>query len=80
MATETALPPAAGDLGILLGGRQLLLPASVHQSAAAARQTQTAVRRRLTLAGWIRHTPTSEDGKRRRSLRSDGKPELLGSR
>uniref|UniRef100_A0A3P8TX02 Alpha-1,3-glucosyltransferase n=1 Tax=Amphiprion percula TaxID=161767 RepID=A0A3P8TX02_AMPPE len=44
VATEAALPPPAGDVGVLLGGRLLLLPASVRQAAAAGRQTQAAVR------------------------------------
>lgn len=46
MATEAALPPPAGDLGILLCGRLLLLSASVHQPAEAGGEAQTAVRRR----------------------------------
>lgn len=46
MATEAALPPPADDLGVLLRGRILLLPASVCQPAEAGGEAQTAVRRR----------------------------------
>ncbi len=46
MATKAALPPPVGDLGVLLGGRLLLLPASVRQPAEAGGEAQTAVRRR----------------------------------
>lgn len=45
LATEAALPPPAGDLGVLLRGCLLLLPASVRQPAEAG-EAQTAVRRR----------------------------------
>lgn len=44
MATDAALPPPAGDLGVLLRGRLSLLPASVRQSAEAGGEAQTAVR------------------------------------
>lgn len=45
MATEASLPAPAGDLGVLLRGRLLLLPASVCQPAEVGGQTQTAVTR-----------------------------------
>lgn len=43
MATEASLPAPAGDLGVLLRGRLLLLPASVCQPAEVGGQTQTAL-------------------------------------
>ena len=55
METEAAVPPPAGDVGVLLRGRLLLLPASVRQSAADRRQAQAAVRR-MQVRPLPRHT------------------------
>lgn len=51
MATEAALPAPAGDLGVLLAGRLLLLPSPVRQPAEARRETQTAVTACFPLSG-----------------------------
>lgn len=56
MATEAAFPAPAGDLGVLLSGRLLLLPASVLQPPQRAPKAQTDVRSEMSGAGSLNLT------------------------